>query len=332
MVYFKCIKCYKGFNAKCNLIRHIEGERCETVNTDVSHLSKEKIMEESIKKLDDNGEEINENKNFNCRICCKKFTTKQTQVRHEKYYCKTTEKKSSIQNDKNDILDDSNDNNVNSNNSKSNNTNNTINNFSNSNNTTNHNTTNNTTNSNNKIQNITNNNFNINLKVVRGFDEEWDISKIDKNTMLLLLLSDSKYFNTLEQIMLNDVNLNVLTNDGDIFTFNSLTQKFEKCEVEKIIKLSMDKLYNNLNEMIKKLLDHDDTTPKYMKETTPVKVILEGKKNIDEKYVNFNLSNEVKQYVSESFVKIFNENKDQTLKVHCQNGETTDIKTIYDGF
>ncbi len=319
MVYFRCIKCYKNFTAKCNVIRHIEGNKCEAVNVDVLLLSKDKIMEESIKKLNDNGEEIDDIKNFNCNVCKKKFTTKQTQTRHEKYYCKTVQQKlfESKDEQKNEQRDEQKDESIRYN---------TTNNINNSNNVT-HNT-----NSNNKIQNITNN-INLNLKVVKGFDEEWDISKIDKNTMLLLLLSDSKYFNTLEQIMLNDVNLNVLTNNGDIFTFNSLTQKFEKCEVEKIIKLSMDKLYNNLNEMINKLLDHDDTTtPKYMKETTPVKVILEGKKNIDEKYVNFNVSNEVKQYVSESFVRIFNENKDQTLKVHSQNCETTGINTIYNGF
>ena len=180
MVYFKCIRCLKKFSSKYNILKHLNiKKKCEPINTNSLLMTNEKIIEESTIKIDDFGEKVKQiNKQFKCENCNKSFCHKQSMNRHQKEYCNEKNKTS--------IYDNS------------------INTFNNT-------TTNITNNNTNYINNI--NNINLNVTVVRGFEEKWDLSKRDRNTLILLLISDSKHVNTFEELMNNDANLNLLKDD-----------------------------------------------------------------------------------------------------------------------
>ena len=73
--------------------------------------------------------------------------------------------------------------------------------------------------------NITNNTFhqqnnviNINLKIIKPFDDDWDVSNIDNTLKNILVLSSMKYTKTLEQLLNNDTNLNVFIDDKNAET------------------------------------------------------------------------------------------------------------------
>ena len=64
----------------------------------------------------------------------------------------------------------------------------------------------------NSTKNITQHiNFNINL--INSFDEQWNTTHIDDKTKILLLLNNTKFTSTLENILENEVNLNVLIDE-----------------------------------------------------------------------------------------------------------------------
>jgi hypothetical protein len=78
-----------------------------------------------------------------------------------------------------------------------------------------------------------------------SFDHNFNVSKIDNNKKLILLLSISKFTKTLEKLLENKVNLNVLI---DTTTDNGLVynKEFIKMKHNDIIKKTMSKLYKIL--------------------------------------------------------------------------------------
>ena len=86
--------------------------------------------------------------------------------------------------------------------------------------------------------------ININLKIIRPFDDDWDVSNIDNTLKNILVLSSLKYTKTLEQILNNDTNLNVFIDDKNAET--GIVYKNEKIitklplSSEHIIGISVD--------------------------------------------------------------------------------------------
>ena len=78
-----------------------------------------------------------------------------------------------------------------------------------------------------------------------SFDDNFNASKIDNNKKLMLLISTSKFTKTLEKILENKVNLNVLI---DTTTDNGLVynKEFINMKHTDIIKKTMSKLYKIL--------------------------------------------------------------------------------------
>ena len=78
-----------------------------------------------------------------------------------------------------------------------------------------------------------------------SFDDNFNASKIDNNKKLMLLISTSKFTKTLEKLLENKVNLNVLI---DITTDNGLVynKEFINMKHTDIIKKTMSKLYKIL--------------------------------------------------------------------------------------
>ena len=78
--------------------------------------------------------------------------------------------------------------------------------------------------------------------IIKSFDDKWDINHIDENKKLILLLNNHKFPATLENILENEVNLNVLidntTENGLIYNNN----KIIKINIKEIVQKTLDKL------------------------------------------------------------------------------------------
>jgi hypothetical protein len=69
-----------------------------------------------------------------------------------------------------------------------------------------------------------------------------------KNGMAGLLLSNNKFSNTLEKILENNNNLNVIMNTDSGIIYKSENDKYEPISKNDLFKQTMDKLYDHLRE------------------------------------------------------------------------------------
>ncbi len=101
-------------------------------------------------------------------------------------------------------------------------------------------------NNNNTINNTTNN-ITLNINTPISFDEKWDVSKIDSNTKLRIIVGKMVYSKLLEEILKNNKNLNVIidkdANAGLVF----------KNTIETYIEM---KLSDIIDETVAKLNEH----------------------------------------------------------------------------
>ena len=282
--YFECRRCFY---------------KCYQKNDMIKHLHKKKICERSL-NCSYNDEEIlnlsliriknNDNEDIKCNICNKVFSTKNSLLRHN-------EKRESF------LL-----NNEGRNPCKSYSEVNNIDEVSNKIECAEEKLTQNITNYINNNINNTTNIINLNINILRSFDEEWDDSKIDDKSKIILLLEDSKYTKTLENLLENDINLNVLIdNDSDtglIYKKNT----FEIMNIKDIVEKSMEKIYNQLNKFHREIEANNEYNIKK-------DYLDEEKKNIEDKYINYKLNNDTKDKVINFIKNIYNKKKDETLKI-----------------
>jgi hypothetical protein len=167
--------------------------------------------------------------------------------------------------------------------------------------------------------NITINNINttniinyININCIKGFDEDWDVSNIDHEMKEKILLSNSKFSKTLENILNNDVNLNVILNDDlSGIVYKNEKQKYELMAKNEILLKSMDKIFKHLK------IFYDDIINNNINELSPT-LLKNIKKEFENKYNNFfNLSN-AKEIVNNSFTVIYNNKKDESTKKYSE--------------
>ena len=161
--------------------------------------------------------------------------------------------------------------------------------------------------------NIINNNqkiINININYPKGFDEEWDVSKIDDIKKGEILLSNSKFSKTLENILKNDVNLNVILNsDNDIgIVYKNQKNKYEPMSNKEIIELSMEKIYKNLKDFYQEIINNNNND---LSEAALKNELIE----LEKKYSRFFRLEEAQNIVKNSFTNIYNNRKnDAELK------------------
>jgi hypothetical protein len=160
---------------------------------------------------------------------------------------------------------------------------------------------------------------------MKSFREEWDDSKIDDKSKILLLLADSKFTSTLENLLENEVNLNVLVDNTNNLTsglvFNE--NKFENMNINDIIKTSMEKLYNILKKFRQEINENNEFDIK--KKSLDIE-----EKIIDEKYEKYKLDKNIQINVN-SFIKdIYNKKKEETMKVY--NNNFSEIKISDTGY
>ena len=181
---------------------------------------------------------------------------------------------------------------------------------------------------NNQINNQQINNISINVYnndciknnkiLITPFDKEWDMSNIDHQKKLLLFLSDNKYTNTMEEILKNDKNKNVLFDDNNDCGLVFQDDKFINMASDEIIIKMMCKLYNHLQTFYDEIKNNNYINCDLNKH----------KDTLEEKYIDFNKDNITKEVVKNILVDIFHNNKEKIIKQFLEFNKylTTDDK------
>ena len=161
------------------------------------------------------------------------------------------------------------------------------------------------------VKNIGSNNIGNNI--TKSFDEDWDLSHIDIHKKIKLFLNNSKFTSTLENILENEVNLNVLidnTSDNCIvFTNNKLINM----NIKDIIKKTMDKLHKHLNNF-----HNDIINPNILNLRRDI--FNNGLKTINIEYDNFNKNTDIQIEFQKYITDIYNKKKQTTFNFIEKNG------------
>ena len=290
---------------------------CHSINKNISdniiNLEDPNNITNSIHKnnLSDNIEKyiqfIKKNNIVDCLYCQKKFYRKYELIRHIQKNCS---KYNNIDNNKAFLIEsDPNNNNNNTERIIDNeNMNENKNENKNDNDSSYINYINNTINNqqiNNISINVFNNEIEKNKLYMIPFDKEWDISNIDHQKKLLLFLSDNKYSNTMEEILKNDKNKNILFDDNNDSGLIFQDDKFMNMDSDEIIIKMMYKLYNHLQTF------YDE-----IKNNNYINCDLDKHKyTLEEKYIEFNKNKDsvTKELVKNILVDIFHNNKDKII-------------------
>jgi hypothetical protein len=288
--YFQCYRCFY---------------KCYQLNDIKKHLNKKVLCTRSLESYKYKDEELNTlslkkiivytSKILECKNCNKFFSNKSNLNRHLHLYCKNKKEEEENEEKKDNSHD------------KNNITNNCIINIINNNT--------NIDNSTNNIDNIYNDiNINVNIHLLKSFDEKWNIDHIDDKVKLILLLNNSKFTSTLENILENEVNLNVLidkTSDVGL-VYNNDDKSFNKMNIKDIVRKSMDKLFRHLCDFKKDIIDPNIFNIN--------KEFLENEFNIvRHKYNEFKNDKNIQDTVNKFITDIYNRKKNDTLKIHNQS-------------
>jgi hypothetical protein len=297
MSYYECKRCKHKTKQKIEMQRHLQRKMKCLRELDSYKYSDEDLYNLSMEKIKLDKTSNKSETEFICNICDKKFSRKFNLDRHAQK-CKTKELISHKENNTVIEEDKSNKNIIN--------------------NITNNNTVNN-------IQNI-NNGIIINLKV-ESFDNDWDMSKINKMTRQSLLLSKIMYTKLLENILENDVNLNVIiekeTKTGIVYKND--VEKFIKMKLKDIVDSSMTKLNKHLKDIYDESYNDDEF---HIMEN----ILEEQKKVIENKYKEYKNSEETQQKVEEFIADIYDKKKDDAIKMFNNLLIQNDGINLIDGF
>jgi len=181
----------------------------------------------------------------------------------------------------------------------------------------------NTINSNNNSNNSITNNINIKIENLIPFDEDWDLSKIDKYEKSLLLFSQVMYTKLLEKILDNEINSNVIidkyTDSGLVYTNTSEEgKKYITMDFENIIKKSMQKLNKQLNDIFN---DYEDDLIENVIANELKKNVRHNKRLINIKYLNFKEDDGIKNLVNNFIQDVYDNNKETALKMLKDHNE-----------
>ena len=277
MSYYECYKCKYKCKRISDMKRHLNRKIKCPKNINAYNYSEEELYKMSLVLQDEdinleNDSQTNE-KNI-CTYCYKIFSRPDNVKRHQKSFCKklTTGLSEKCKNNyKNNII-------------------------------------NNITNIDNHTNNQMNNNIiiiNTNNNILKPFDGEWTIEHIDSYLRQIILLSETKYTDLLDEILKNKQNLNVIiekdSNSG--LVYKNENELYVNMKVKEIIDMSMQKLYDQLNSLYSTLLTSQIS---YKINTN---LIENEKKILDNKFEDFCNNNDTKNIVSNLFTNIYEKNK-----------------------
>ena len=155
------------------------------------------------------------------------------------------------------------------------------------------------------INNITDNSV-ININLINSFNDQWNTTHIDDTKKFILLCNKMKFTSTLEKILENEVNQNVLIDDisGKGIIFND--KKIINMDIKDIVKKTMDKLFNQLCDF-KNDIEFTNSL------CINTKILEDEIKNAKHKYSEFKNYKNVEESVNEYIKDIYNKKKTNTI-------------------
>ena len=281
--YYECKRCFHKFYQKNDINRHLKKK-----NLCIRTIESYSIQEDKLEELSLIRQKMTNNNK--CKYCNKIFLNTSNLNRHMKIYCKS-------KNDTEKNIEENIEKNIEKNIEE--NIKNNEHNFNDSEKIIENNIEQILINSNSNNNNNNVNNISININLIKSFDDDWDLSKIDINKKLILLLNNSKFTKTLENILENEVNLNVLidttSNNGLVYKDNKLINM----DIKDIVKKTMEKLHKHLCDF------HEDIiNPNELNINT---VLLDCELDVvNEKYNKFKNDNKIENSVNQYITDIYN--------------------------
>ena len=217
---------------------------------------------------------IEKNKLRHCELCYKKFTKKYDLKKHIILECVNI----SFEKENNYDNRDNHDNNIN-------------------------NTINYITNNNNYNLNITNH---IHINSTVPFDKEWDVSHLNNDEKTLLIISMHKYTKTLESLLKNKNNHNVIidksSNSGLVY----------KNDIEKYIQMrSKDIVDNTMDKLKRHLLEINNNS----RDSILLDCLDVSKKIIENKHENYVNNETIQKGVKDVISNIFENKKEKAIDI-----------------
>ncbi len=313
MPNYKCYICNYSTDRKTHIYDHfLKKNKCLTINS-IKYTNNEIIKYSLCKNKDHYEKFVNKTSKYNisknrsefieelkniyknkikiCKFCNQNFN-KYSDLEYHLFECI-------------EIIDNNNDdkNNIIINNSEQNNI------VNNTNNINNNNINNN--NINNNINNINNNYFiklNCDKKNIVSFDDEWNTEHINIDKKICLFLSTFKFTKTLETILENNINRNVLFSDDNkrcIIYKGTNENQFYTLKSDEIFNKAINKLYNHLKDFENEISENNNKEYIIDKE-----IIDKCAKITKDKIENYNENNNTKESVNNLLINIFNKHKD----------------------
>lgn len=279
MSYYECKRCNYKVRRNSDMKRHLDRKIKCPKNIESYKLTDEEIYDLSmIINKDNKIKNIIIKKDNICQYCSKVFSRLDNLKKHEKSSCK-----------KNILLE----NNLNT---KSNNILNITN--------IEHKT---------HIENQTNNIIIINSNNVdlKPFDNNWATEHIDSYLKQIILLSENKYTDLLDEILKNKSNLNVIIEKDSSYglVYKNDNDMYVNMKVKEIVDKSIHKLYDQLNVFYSSLINNS------LNKKINSNLIENEKKNLDNKFEKFCNNDDIKNIVSNLLTNIYEKNKTDALEI-----------------
>jgi len=183
------------------------------------------------------------------------------------------------------------------------------------------------TNNNNITNNINNNinNYHIHFdnKKLISFNDEWNTDHLNIDKKICLFLSTFKFTKTLECILENDTNKNILMNNDNktAIIYNGHDEnQFDTLNSEDILKKSIMKLYKHLKDFEDEIIQTN--TKDYV---IPTKLINQSSKILDDRINDYKKNDTTKESVNNLISNIFNKYKDHVKDKYIEIANDNEI-------
>ena len=170
---------------------------------------------------------------------------------------------------------------------------------------------------------INNIQHNINIQLINPFKSEWSSDHIDVNDKYDILKNNYLYKTTLEKILENDTNLNVLIENeiGYVYNNNSIDKMNVKDVVRRILEKINTTINNFCNEIKKSEIDKD------------IDIINEAVYISDVNFNNYRANNNNFQDKAKKMItNIYGNKSDKTRKIFEQIKNSSDLNNDSDFF
>jgi hypothetical protein len=272
MYYYECASCNYRARRNSDMVRHLSRKVKCPKNIDSYKYNDEEIHNMSLQLKKNN--DILDNYKLECSNCKKLFSRSDNLKKHMKNYCKerNNEEGKSLYIE-NHIIE-------------------------------------NTLQS--HIENQTNNIIIINPSEINlsSFDNAWNIEHIDKYIKQIILLSENKYTNLLDEILKNKENLNVILEKDAQYglVYKNENDLYVNMKVREIVEKSMIKLHEQLDGFYSSLVSSDILK-------INENIINNEKKKIDNKFEDFCNNENIKVIVENLLENIYAKNKVEAIEM-----------------